>query len=466
MRRHVVAPAAIFATAALALAACGGGGGGSGSSTTSAAAGNSPSSSTPATGSGATTSTGGAALPDLSGKTITVDAVWTGAEQKTFKKVTDAFTKQTGAKVQYTSTGDQIATVLGTKVKGGSPPDVAMLPQPGLLSQFAKAGNLKPLSSKVSDAVDANYSSIWHKLGSVNGKLYGVWFDASNKSTLWYNTTLFQQAGIANPPKTWDEFIKDAKTLSDAGIQAPVSIGGADGWTLTDWFENVYIRQAGTEKYDKLATHAIKWTDPSVHDALKTLQQLFGDTQLIGSASSALQTDFPHSVINTFSDKPKSAMVYEGSFVAGVITSETKSKIGTDAKWVPFPSVDGSGPAVVGGGDVAVAFNDDPATMAFLQYLASPDAAAQMVSTGSFTSSNKSMPLSAYPDPNSTAVGKAIVEAGNNFRFDMSDQAPSAFGGTVGKGEWGDMQSFLRNPSDITGIQKKLESDAAAAFGK
>ena len=45
-----------------------------------------------------------------------------------------------------------------------------------------------------------------------------------------------------------------------------VSIGGADGWTLTDLFENIYLRTAGPEKYDQLATHKIKWTDPSVKD--------------------------------------------------------------------------------------------------------------------------------------------------------------------------------------------------------
>ena len=55
----------------------------------------------------------------------------------------------------------------------------------------------------------------------------------------------------------------------------PYSIGGADGWTLTDLFENIYLRQAGPAKYALLTAHKIKWTDPSVTAALKTMAQVF-----------------------------------------------------------------------------------------------------------------------------------------------------------------------------------------------
>ena len=48
----------------------------------------------------------------------------------------------------------------------------------------------------------------------------------------------------------------------------------------------------------------------------------------------------------------------------------------------------------------------------------------------------------------------------------MSDQQPGAFGGTVGQGEWGLFQDFLRNPSDAKGIAQKLEASAAAAYKK
>ncbi len=46
----------------------------------------------------------------------------------------------------------------------------------------------------------------------------------------------------------------------------------------------------------------------------------------------------------------------------------------------------------------------------------------------------------------------------------MSDQAPAAFGGTPGQGEWEDLRGLVKNPSDIKGVQAKLESDAAKAY--
>src|SRR6185437_307227 len=144
----------------------------------------------------------------------------------------------------------------------------------------------------------ANYASVWTKLATVDGKTYGVPFDASNKSTVWYATKPFADAGISSPPSSWDDFLKDAKTLSDSGVAVPISIGGGDGWTLTDWFENIYIRTAGIANYDKLTHHQLKWTDPSVATALNTMKQVIADKTLIGSPANALKVTFPSSVDN------------------------------------------------------------------------------------------------------------------------------------------------------------------------
>jgi alpha-glucoside transport system substrate-binding protein len=399
----------------------------------------------------------------LKGQSIQVYAVWSGSEQANFKQVLDAFTQKTGATVTYTSTGDNMSTVLGSKIEGGAPPDVAMLPQQGLLVQLANDGSLKKVNADVGAAVDANFAPVWKDLASVDGTLYGVYYKVANKSTVWYRPQAFQDAGISDPPKTWDEFVTDAKTISDSGV-TPVSVGGDDGWTLTDWFENVYLSQAGPDKYDQLSKHEIPWTDPSVTKALETLGQLWGDQKLIaGGSSGSLQTDFPTSVTNVFGDKPKAAMVYEGDFVAGVITDSTKSKVGTDALMFPFPAA-GAQQAVVGGGDVAAILKDNPASQAFVQYLASPEAAAIWAKLGGYASANKNLDLSNYPDPIAKAIGEAVVKAGDNVRFDMSDLAPAAFGGTVGKGEWKDLQDFLKNPSNVQGAAAQLEKDAKAAF--
>lgn len=396
------------------------------------------------------------------GGSVTVAAVWTGAEQESFEAVLDAFAEETGIEATYSPTGDDVGAFLGSQIEGGSPPDVAMLPQPGLLRDLAGRGALQPAGEDAVANLDANYADVWKDLGSVDGTLYGVYFKAANKSTWWYNTGVFETAGV-EAPADWDAMLEAAGTVAASGTPW-VSLGGADGWTLTDWFENLYVRVAGSDKYDQLSKHEIPWTDDSVVETLTAMAELFGNKALVGDSSNALQTDFPTSVSKVFSADAKSAIVYEGSFVAGVIGDASDFTVGDDAKWFPFPAVGDSPDSVIGGGDVAVAFGDNEASKAFLAYLATPEAAAKMVSTGSFTSANKNLDSGAYPDDNSKAVGQAIVDAGDNFRFDMSDLAPAAFGATVGSGEWKILQDFLKDPSDPTGTADSLEQAAVKAY--
>jgi multiple sugar transport system substrate-binding protein/alpha-glucoside transport system substrate-binding protein len=446
--RAVKPAAALLATAlALALTGCGGSddNSNSGSKTSGSTSGSS------------------VTLPKLNGQTLEVAAVWTGAEQKNFMKVMDEFKKRTGAKINFVPTGNNTSTFLGTKIQGGKPPDVAFLPQVGVLHQFADKGWLKPMGAEAKAQLDKNFSKGWVDLGAWKGKQYGVYAKAANKSLVWYNTAAFQAAGITSTPKTWKTFLSTAQTLSDAGSPA-VSVGGADGWTLTDWFENVYLSQAGPQKYDQLAAHKIKWTDPSVKQALTTLAQLWGKNDLLaGGNKGALNTEFPKSVTQTFSGDNPAAMVFEGDFVAANINGDTKAKMGTDAKVFPFPSV-GANPPVVSGGDVAVALKDGKGPQALLTFLASTDAAQIWAAQGGILSPNKEMDMSSYKDAITKQIAQALLAAGDNFRFDMSDQAPAAFGGTAGVGEWKDLQDFLRNPKDIAGTQQKLETDAAKAY--
>ncbi|MFF4708071.1 ABC transporter substrate-binding protein [Streptomyces sp. NPDC001288] len=402
----------------------------------------------------------------LSGQTVTVAGVWTGTEQKNFQKVLDAFGAKTGAKTQFLSTGDNVSTVVGSKIEGGNAPDVVMVPQVGVLQQFAKEGWLTPLSATAEKSVDAGYAPVWKKYGSVDGTLYGLYFKAAHKSTVWYSPDAFSQAGVT-PPTSYDGMLKVGHTLSDSGLAA-FSVGGQDGWTLTDWFENVYLSQAGPEKYDALAAHKLKWTDPSVVAALTTLGKLFKDKELVaGGQKEALNTDFPSSVEKVFGPKPDAGMVYEGDFVAGVAHDQFGKTIGKDANFFPFPAV-GTGKApVVSGGDAAVVLKDGKnakAGMKLLEYLATPEASAVWAKAGGYLSPNKDLPLDSYADDVTRATAKSLVDAGDSVRFDMSDQAPAAFGGTKGAGEWKLLQDFLRDPSDPKGTAAKLEAAAAKAY--
>jgi alpha-glucoside transport system substrate-binding protein len=413
------------------------------------------------TGSSATTGAKAPSTANVAGK-ISIVGIWTGDEQKSFQAVIDGFKKShPKVTVKYNPAGDNVPTVLGTAVEGGNPPDLAAIGQPGVVKQFQEKGALKPLDFARND-IAANYTPDFLKLGTINGKLYSFVFKAANKSTVWYNVDSFKNAGV-KPPANWGDFLNNAKTLKASGVPA-YSLGGGDGWTLTDLFENLYLRQAGPDKYDQLSTHALKWTDPSVKATLQAMSQVFSDTgNIAGGTSGALETDFPTSVSNVFATSPKAAQVIEGDFVPGVVASKTKLKPTTGYNVYPFPQIGSSGNVVVGGGDSIAMFKDTPAGEAFVKYLASPEAAKIWAQRGGFSSPNKGVEDSTYPDDITRTTATAIAQA-KTFRFDMSDLAPAAFGGTPGQGEWKILQDFLNKPNNVDGTATKLEASAAKAF--
>jgi ABC-type glycerol-3-phosphate transport system substrate-binding protein len=406
---------------------------------------------------GATDTDGGEAV---SGE-ISVMSTWSGPEQASFEAVIDGFTEQNpDVDVTYDSAGDALPTVLSTAVEGGSPPDVAVVPQPGLVQQYVERGALQPIDF-AQETIAENFTESVIEVGTFEDQLYAVLFKASNKSTYWYNVQAFQDAGV-EATEDWEDFLANAETVKASGMPA-YSIGGAEGWTLTDLFENIYLRTAGADMYDQLSRHEIPWTDQSVKDALTEMGKIVGDVDnIVGGTEGALQSDFTTSVSNVFTDTPKGAMVIEGDFVPGVVESPLEPETGYNVS--VFPSINDSPPSIVASGDLAVMFEDSPAARAFVEYLASAEAAAIWAGRGGFSSANQNLDPSAYPDPITATTAGAVAEA-EQFRFDLSDLQPSEFGSTEGQGLWKLFQDFVANPDDVDGIAQKMEAAASRAYG-
>jgi hypothetical protein len=392
---------------------------------------------------------------------VSVVSTWSGPEQASFQAVIDGFTEQNpDVNVTYDSAGDALPTVLSTAVEGGNPPSVALVAQPGLIQGYVERGALQPIDF-AQDTISENFGESIIQVGTFDDQLYALLFKAANKSTVWYNVQAFEDAGV-EPSESWEDFLAGAETIKASGLPA-YSIGGAEGWTLTDLFENIYLRTAGGDMYDQLSRHEIPWTDQSVKDALTEMAKVVGDADNIaGGAQGALQSDFPTSVSNVFAEDAKAAMVIEGDFVPGVVESPLEPESGYNV--FPFPSINESPPSVVGGGDLAIMFDDTPASRAFIEYLASPEAAEIWAGRGGFASANQNLDASVYADPITQTNATAIAEA-EEFRFDLSDLQPSEFGGTEGQGLWKLFQDFVANPDDIDGIAQQLEAAATAAYG-
>ena len=396
---------------------------------------------------------------------IEVLSLWGGSEKDAFLKVTAAFTKKTGIKVEYTSARDFIPEVR-TRLAAGNPPDIGILPRPGYIGTLAKQGALKTLSSLglSNSAMAANYSAGWLKLGSSGGKLYGVPAKANSKSVIWYKPNSFKKYKF-KIPKTWNQLLAITKKYKAKGL-VPWSVGAGPSqsqWTLTDWFENIYARTAGPAKYQALFTGKLKFTDPSVANAARIMTQIINNKYVLNGVQGVLGQSFVGSITDVFGTSPKAQLFFEGGFVGGIALSKDVNpslKPGVSINSFPWPTIKASlDHPVVGAADFAAAFKDNADVRAFLKYISTGAAGSIWVSTGAVTSPNKKVPAKAYPSILARGEAKQLATA-KTFLFDGSDLLPGAFGDT-----WGfALQDVIQKPGNIKSILSTFQNKIQGQF--
>src|SRR5205809_3275294 len=323
-------------------------------------------------------SSGGGNAPGTgaSGSTINVMSLWGGSEQDSFQKVLDAFKTKTGVTAKYESIRADYSTTLQTRISGGNPPDVAIIPGIGFLRQFARQGSLKKVADLGIDvnSLKSNYPPGILEIGQVDGTQYPLMVKFNSKSTFWFRPDKFKTLGVTAPT----DFAGFTKLLADikAKGQAPLGLGAGDSWTLTDWFESIYVRQAGPEKYDQLFSGKLPKTDWSVATAVDTMTQALKDDYVAGGITAALGRNFTDGIGQAFSANPQAVLYYEGGFVGGIATGQTNTalKVGDTIDWFDFPSINGNKGVTIGG-DVISAFTTKPGVKEFIQYMTTADPA-------------------------------------------------------------------------------------------
>jgi alpha-glucoside transport system substrate-binding protein len=400
-------------------------------------------------------------------KVVSFFTTFGGSELDALNVSLAEFTAQTGILVTVESNRDSTA-VLRTRIAGGNPPDVALVPRPGFMAELARAGNIVPLVNADGSAglidmsvLTDNYNQAFIDLGTVDGAVYGILAKANSKSTIWYKPASFAEIG-AEVPTTWEELMAVQQAYVDAG-KTPWSIGGSDGWTLTDWFENIYVRIAGPEMYQKLfVTHEIPWTDPTVVQALEALRQIVSPaTNLAGGVEGTLSTGFIEGANLVFRPDALAEMYYEGGFMGGIIASNFPDLTPVeDFTAFLFPAFNEEiGAPVVGGGDLLVAFADRPEVGELVAWMAGTEGNTLWAGTGAIVSPNKNVDLSVYSPL--AAIDAEQVANASAFVFDGSDLAPSALGGEA---MFVQLQDFIANPDDIDTVTTELEAVAQASY--
>jgi alpha-glucoside transport system substrate-binding protein len=450
-------PAASGAASASAAAKPAGSGAASGSAAAKPAASGAASGSAPAAAS---------PLPKIGGS-VSVIGSWGGSEQESFQAMVKPFEDQTGTKVQYEGSRD-LNAILSTRVQAGNPPDLAGLPGPGQMAQFAAAGKLVDLSNVLDvNQMKQQYAPDWITLGTSNGKLVGIFIKTALKSTIWEDPKNFDQVSGGNPPKTWDDLMSLSTKIAGTG-KTPWCVGlesaATSGWPGTDWLSDIMMRSAGPDKYVQWYDGQLAWTSPEVKNAWQMWGKIVADPKMVyGGPQYMLATNFGNSGGPLFTSPPGCYMERQASFITDFYTKNTPNvKPVTDFNFFPFPDINAqySGVDQVAG-DLFGMFKDTPQSRALIKYLTTPEAQAIWVKRGGAISPNKQVPLSDYPDQISKELAQNMVNA-KTPRFSAGDMMPDA----MQKAFYQGVLSYVQNPNQLDSVLSTLEQTRQTAYKK
>ncbi|HEY3735951.1 MAG TPA: ABC transporter substrate-binding protein [Jatrophihabitans sp.] len=451
--KKVTAAAAAGSAVLVGLAACSSSGGSGTPSSNSASGGGSsttPSSSTTLTGDCAPYS----AYAGPKG-TVTMFGSILSPESDSLNKSWAKFQSCTGITIKYTGS-NSFESDLPTKVAGNSAPDLAIIPQPGLLSQMVLTGKVvDPPAQTVAN--EANWNDAWKSYGSVAGKFYAAPMSANLKTLVWYSPSFFKANGYT-VPTTWADMMTLSDKIAAAGKAKPwcggIGSGTATGWPATDWLEEIVLGKEGGDVYDKWISHDIKFSDPQIQDAMTIMKNWMLNPTYVGDVKKIATTTFQDAGLPILTNK--CAMLQQASFYEAQWPKGTT--VGPDKDVMAFylPAAGDTSKPVEGGGEFVTAFSNRPEVQAVQNYLSSPEWADSRIAVApGWVSANEKVDQTLYTDPIDKLSAQFLADPSATFRFDASDAMPAA----VGSGqEWKSMVDWFTGTKDQVQVAKDIDA--------
>nr|WP_245749154.1 ABC transporter substrate-binding protein [Jannaschia pohangensis] len=377
-----------------------------------------------------------AAATDLSGQTVNVFGPWRGDDQALVENIIAYFEDATGANVEYSSSENYEQQIV-IDTEAGSPPDVAILPQPGLIGTLASRGFIEPLGEETEAWLQENYAAgdSWVSLGTYAGpdgedRLYAFPYKIDVKSLVWYVPENFEDAGYEVPTSMEDLKALTEQIAADGGTPWCIGLGsgGATGWPATDWVEDMMLRTQPPEVYDAWVSNDIPFDDPAVIGAIEEFGYFArNDAFVAGGAGAVASTDFRDSPKGLFESPPQCYMHHQASFIPTFFPEGTE--LGVDADFFYMPSYAGKdlGNPVLGAGTLAFITKEGEGARAFLEFLKTPIAHELWMAQSGFLTPFKSVNTDMYANDTLKKQGQILLDA-TTFRFDASDLMPGAVG--------------------------------------
>nr|WP_272212797.1 ABC transporter substrate-binding protein [Marinicella sp. W31]MDC2878716.1 ABC transporter substrate-binding protein [Marinicella sp. W31] len=403
---------------------------------------------------------------DLSGQALTIFGPWLGPDKDLIESVLAYFEEATGVDVQYAGS-DSFEQQIVIDTQAGSPPNIAVFPQPGLAADLAARGLLTKLSAETGEFLSEKYAAgqSWVDLSTYEGpdgtsSLYVFPYKADVKSLVWYVPDNFDDAGYDVPESMEELKALTEQIVADGGTPWCIGLGsgGATGWPATDWVEDMMLRTQPPEVYDQWVSNEIPFNDPRVVNAIDEFGWFAkNDAFVDGGAAAVASTDFRDSPKGLFDSPPKCYMHHMASFIPSFFPEGTE--LGLDADFFYFPAYEGEdlGKPVLGAGTLFGITQDSPAAQAFIEFLETPIAHEIWMAQSGFLTPFKDVNPEAYANDTLRGEGEILTEA-TTFRFDGSDLMP----GKIGAGAfWTGMIDYVGGESAedaATKIQNSWDS--------
>jgi alpha-glucoside transport system substrate-binding protein len=409
-------------------------------------------------------SSSGAAKGTAKGSTV---KVWVSVDQPILdgiKAVVDPLAKAKGITIQWSKVTN-INQIIITKIQANDVPDIAWIPQPGVVADIVKRGKATALdgfldmpalqSSMVPGTLDA---------GTVNGKLYGLLVSANAKSFVWYPKKAFAAAGYKIPTSLTelnaltDQIKKDGTTPWCLGIESST----ATGWPATDWFEDLIMRYGGVQGYNDWVSHKTNFDSPLVRQAAAEFQKIaFTKGNVLGGQKSIASNAFGTAGNPMFDKKPGCFLFKQGSFITTFFPKAVQADLANQVGVFGLPPATAGGDnPELGGGDLAMLLKDTKGGEEVMKLLSDKSIGDTAVTNGSsFLSPHKDFDVTKYKGAIPQQIAK-LVYGSSSFLFDGSDAMPGAVGaGTF----WKDMTSWISGQESLDAALKNIDQSWPAS---
>ena len=317
-----------------------------------------------------------------SGEKVTIKFVHKFPEERRMKYfeeiVADFEAKNPNIDIEMTAYGDEeIKDKIRVLLGSADAPDIYFTWSGERIMQYVRAGNTMDITKYFEEDADWTNSFNQAILATCNkdGSYWAVPWDYSSKEMI-YNKKIFEDAGVTELPKTWNEFLDVCEKIKASGV-TPISIGNQYSWVVCHYLTTLNGKLVPKDVTEKnYSMEEVEYTDPGYAEALDMLKLLY-DKGYTNSDINSMTWEISQNAVQ----EGKAAMIYEE--VQDFVNYE--DTMGDNWGYFDFPEVEGAkGEAgyITGGPDVFMVNSQcehPDEAITFLKYLTSPEVQSKMV---------------------------------------------------------------------------------------